>query len=650
MGKYRELAEEIVQNVGGKGNINSLTHCITRLRFKLKDEGKANDDVLKNMDGVVTVMKSGGQYQVVIGNHVPQVFDEVIDVAGISGDASTESGEKMKPFDALIDIISGCFQPFLGVLCATGMIKGLNALLLFLKVYKAGSGEDIMLNAVGDAFFMFLPVMVAFTASKKFGLAPFTGLAIGVALVYPSIQLNSLSAMKYAPAGKLFTGMPAVPLGTLFSGTVFESAYYIKFLGIPLIANNYTSSVVPIIVMVWLASKIQKWAKKIVPEMLQNFFVPFFVLLIAVPIGFLVVGPMLTFATNGLSAAFKAIIAFSPALFGVILGLLWQVLVIFGLHWAVVPIAITNIGLQGFDQVLVTSFACSFAQTAVVAAMYFKLKDEKLKGLCIPAVISGICGVTEPAIYGITLPKKTPFAISMVGGAIGGAILSIMHVKSYQMGGLGIFGVVNFINQKTGDASGMFSSFLAIAVAMVFSFVVTLVFWKDKSEVIEVKAAVKKPDGEMETKTFDISSPVSGTILPLSEAVDEAFASGLLGKGVVIEPTEGKVIAPFDGEVKILFPTKHAIGLVSDEGVELLIHIGMDTVKLDGEYFTAFVKQGDHVKKGQELVAFDMDAIRAAGYELQTPVIITNSDSYIDIIENDADEVKNSELLMTAIV
>lgn len=635
MGKYHELAEKIVANVGGKENINSLTHCITRLRFKLKDESKANDDVLKNMDGVVTIMHSAGQYQVVIGNHVGQVYDDVLEIAGISGENSAPEEASGSIFDRFIDIVSGIFQPFLGALSAGGMIKGLNALLVAVGVLTPDSGTYAVLNAIGDAIFMFLPIAVAIAAAKKFGVNQYVGLVIGGALCYPTIQLSALTAVE---------GIK--PLYTLFAGSMFESPVYMTFMGLPFVANNYTSSVIPSILIVWLASKLQKPLRKIVPEVIQNFFVPFFLLLIALPIGFLVIGPVITILTNLLATGFDNLLNFSPILFGLIVGLFWQVLVIFGLHWSIIPIAILQLGTMGYATALVGTFGASFAQTAAVAAMYFRLKNPKEKALVVPAVISGICGVTEPAIYGLSLPKKKPFIFSMIGGGVSGAFLIAMNTRSYVMGGLGIFGIPNFINQQTADTSGAIYSIISIVIASVIGFGLTFFFWRD-DEVVEVEEGQKA----MEVRKEIVTAPVQGTMMPLSTAKDQAFAQGVLGKGVVIHPTKGEVVAPFDGTVMTMFPTKHAIGLVSDNGLEVLIHIGLDTVQLDGKYFESFVEQGAKVKRGDKLVTFDIDAIEAAGYSVETPVIITNTADYLDIIEVDQKtDVCNEDELLTVLV
>ncbi|MBL1227640.1 PTS glucose transporter subunit IIA [Enterococcus sp. BWB1-3] len=631
MGKYHDLAEKVVQNVGGKENINSLTHCITRLRFKLKDESKANDDVLKNMDGVVTVMKSGGQYQVVIGNHVPAVYEEVVSIAGISSDTEQESSGG-NIFNRLIDILSGCFQPFLGALAAAGMVKGFNELFVFLKFYENTSGTYTMLNGIGDAIFYFMPVILGYTAAKKFKLHPMVGIVIGAALCYPSVQGSALQSTYEMTAG----------IGGAAPYSLLGLPAYDTFLGIPWVGASYTSSVVPIIFIIAFAAQIQKLFKKIIPEVVQTFLVPFFVLLIALPIGFLVIGPIISMLTELLSAGFQGLMDFSPALYGVILGFFWQVLVIFGLHWSVIPLAIMQITQDGFSQVLTGSFAASFAQTAVVAAMFFKLKDKKMKALCPPAIISGIFGVTEPAIYGITLPKRTPFIFSMIGAAAGGLYLMIDQVTSYTMGGLGIFGFLNFINGD--DASGVANSVIGIAIAAAIAFALTFFFWKD--EAVEETTATEPVQKAMKEAVL---SPVKGTVLPLAKAADQAFAQGALGKGVLINPTEGIVRAPFDATVMTLFPTKHAIGLISDQGMELLIHIGMDTVQLDGKYFEAQAAQGDKVKKGDVLVTFDIAAIKEAGFSVETPVIVTNSGDYLDIVETQNREVTSNDTLITAL-
>lgn len=623
MSKYENLAKEILENVGGKENINSLTHCVTRLRFRLKDESKANDEALKNNPGVVTVMKSAGQYQVVIGNHVPLVYADVCELAGISnGTQQVEEDAPQGLFNKLIDIISGCFQPILGPLCAAGIIKGLNALLVFILGSSFNnSGTYMILNAIGDSIFNFLPIILGYTAAKKFNVNVIVGMIIGATLCYPTIQTDTLSA-----AGKAIGTLP------------FIGSYYTKFIGIPFVSGNYTSTVVPVICIVALAAQIQKIAKKFVPEMLQNFFVPFFVLIISLPIGLLVIGPVVSLLTTVLSNMFAGLYAFSPIVTAFVIGALWQCLVIFGLHWALVPMAMVNIGNLGYDTILPGMLGTIFAATGVLAAMYLKLKDENKKALAIPGVISAFCGVTEPAIYGFLLPEKTPFVFSCIGGAVGGAIMGTVAVKQYVIGGLGIFSVVNFISPK-GNATGMIVSLIAGAISLVVGFVLTMIFYKTNDQQVENKEVTK-----LEEET--ILAPIKGKVKPIEESSDAAFASGALGKGVVILPEEGKVYAPVTGTVTVLFPSLHAIGITSDAGVELLIHIGINTVQLNGEGFTAHIKQGDQIKQGQLLVEFDMNKIKEAGYSLETPVLVTNYADLKEVKNTNASSVQLQETLI----
>ena len=418
MGKYGKLAEFIVEKVGGKENIKSLTHCITRLRFQLADEGKADDNALKGSDGIVTVMKSDGQYQVVIGNHVADVYADVCIAAGITEENASDAKDTQKGlFNRLIDIISGCFQPVLGALCAAGIVKGLNAVLLLLlgRSYGAG-GTYLILNAIGDSVFYFFPVILGYSAARKFNVQPVIGILLGAVMCYPSIQKSTLEA-----AGEALGTLPMI------------GDYYTNFIGIPFVAGNYTSSVVPILVVTAFAGFVQKTAKKYIPEVIQNFFVPFTVLIVSIPAGLLVIGPVVSLITDFLSQIFTSLYSFSAVLTAAVVGILWQVLVIFGLHWAVIPISLMNMASLGYDMVIAGSFGCAFATTAATFAMFLKIRNKKRKALAASASISGICGVTEPAIYGFALPEKTPFLFSLIGSGIGGAILGIFGVKKYSV-------------------------------------------------------------------------------------------------------------------------------------------------------------------------------------------------------------------------
>lgn len=478
--KYDGLARIIIQNVGGKSNIISVAHCITRLRFKLKDESKANKEVLESTDGVIKVMQAGGQYQVVIGNQVNDVYDAVLEVGHLAaagavdeeGNAveETSGGGKKSPVSLLIDVISGTLQPTLGVMAATGIIKGLLALFDFLGLIPAASGTYQVWYAVADGFFYFMPIVLGYTAAKKFKVNEFIGMAIGIALCYP--------AMVNSTAGTV--------LGTVFTGTAFEMSYYLTFFGIPVImpASGYTSSVVPIILAVAIAAPLEHWLKKVIPDVIKLFVVPFVTLIVMVPLTYLVIGPIASILCSILSLFFNAIYSIPVVgglIGGVLIGAFWQVLVIFGLHWSLVPLAMINYSLLGYDFILSPYFCVSFAQTFVVLAIVLKTKDEKLKKIAIPAFISGIFGVTEPAIYGVTLPKKTPFIYSCIAGAIGGAFTGLMRTRSYSIGGLGLFGLPSFID-TTGvmGLTNMIAILIAILIASVAGFAMTYVLYKDE--------------------------------------------------------------------------------------------------------------------------------------------------------------------------
>lgn len=641
MGKYELLAKEIVKQIGGEDNVISLTHCITRLRFRLKDEKKANDDVLKGMDGIVTVMKSGGQYQVVIGNHVPVVYEEVMKLLPLEEQSTEEAVEQGNVFNRMIDILSGIFQPILGIMAACGMIKGLNALFVALGFYTNTCGGHRMLDAIGDGLFFFLPIFLGYTAAKKFGLKPMLGLVIGAILCYPSLQ----------------TGMFSVegdPLYTLFAGSMFESKIYLDFFGIPIIGMDYTSTVIPVIFIVYFASKCERFFNRLIPDLVKFFFVPMLTLLVVIPVGFIIIGPIVSFSSTIISERVMAVRNVSPMLAGAIVGLIWQILVIFGLHWGFIPVYINNIMTYGYDNVMMPFFACTFATSAVVLAIFFKTKDKKLKEMALPNFVSGIFGVTEPAIYSILLPLKKPFIISCIAGGIGGGFYGAFNFRKFMMGGMGIFEFPAMI-EPDGGMGNLMVAFAGVGITMVIAFVATLLLYQDKEKKEVTEEVTTKDNGnvvleqEKAKKTISLSSPLKGEVLPLNEIKDDAFALGVLGKGIGMIPEEGKVYAPIDGEVSALFPTFHAIGLKGDNGVEVLIHVGMNTVQLEGEGFTPHVKQGDRVKQGQLLMEFDKNLIVEKGYSLETPIIISNSDNYLDILDTDAKKVSVGDTILTIV-
>lgn len=634
--KYEALAKDIVKKVGGKENIISLTHCVTRLRFQLKDTGKADTEYLKNKDGIVTVMESGGQYQVVIGNHVPDVYEAVRKEANLGdGSSSSEGNKDTSLFNRFIDLISGIFQPILGVLAAAGMIKGFATLFMTLGWVKEESGTYQIMFAIGDALFYFFPIFLGFTAAKKFGGNQFIGMALGAALVYPAL----VDAMA---AGNESATM-------LFSGTFFESETAMTFLGIPVISMTYTTSVIPIVFAAFFASKLEKYLKKIIPDVVKTFLVPFFTLLIIVPLTFIVIGPISTWGANLIGAGVLGVYGFSPLVAGLLLGAFWQVFVIFGLHWGLVAIAINNISTSGYDVIIPIIFAASFAQTGIVLGMFFRTKNQQLKSLSIPAFISGLFGVTEPAIYGITLPRKKPFIYSCIVAGITGGMLGFAGTKMYFMGGLGVFGYTTFIGENGLD-SPFWMSLIATGAALVLGLIIGYLTHSDKNE-----AEIEKGTEAGETSTEGIANdvlveaPVTGNVLDLTTINDPVFSSLAMGKGIAIQPDSDVVVAPFNGVVESLFPTGHAIGLKSDNGAEVLIHIGIDTVKLEGKHFKPLVSQGETVEVGQPLIEFDRKAIADEGFDTVIPVVVTNTNLAKDVLLEDNKEIEQGSHVLTVI-
>lgn len=586
MVKYEELVNFIIKNIGGKENVISLTHCVTRLRFQLKDESKANDEVLKANDGIITVMHTAGQYQIVIGNHVGDVYETILPKLGLSGEV-VETKNKTSIKDKFVDLVSSIFMPAIGMLCACGMIKGLNTILSFAGIYSSTSGLYTLIDAIGDSIFYFFPVIIGYTSAKKFKLTPFVGMVIGLVLCYPTINGADLSIV-----------------------------------GIQMNVS-YTSTVLPVILTVAVAAPMERLLNKYIPDVVKSFLTPMIVILLSTILGYMIIGPVANTVAGWLSDGILSLYSISPVLAGIVFGGLWQVFVVFGVHITFIVLAIMNLAAGHPDPILSLQAFVAFSQTAVVLAIFLKTKQKKLKSICFPAIISGVFGVTEPAIYGITLQRLPMFVISCIGGSLSGAYAAFAGLKYQQMAGMGIFEMPAMFPQN-GTGAAMFQCVIASAFAIIPTFIAAYVFYRDDH----------KEDNVTESLSEEVNQPIEGKIIPLNQVEDDAFSQEVLGKGIAIIPSEGKVYAPFDGTVITLFPTKHAIGIVSDNGCEVLIHIGMNTVQLNGKYFTSHVQQGDKVKKGQLLVEFDIDHILQEEYNLETPVIITNTKDYSNINTN----------------
>ncbi|SIT86659.1 beta-glucoside-specific PTS transporter subunit IIABC [Microbacterium sp. RU33B] len=608
MADYAKTAAGVLKGVGGEENVQSLVHCATRLRFVLKDESRADGAAIKATPGVITTAQAGGQYQVVIGNDVPEVFAEIgkISKFGGSGDTSAATeGPKGNLFNRFISMIAAIFTPLLWALAGTGLLKAFIAAAVTFGWLDNTTSTYLVLNALSDAFINFLPMALALTAARYFKASEFTSFAIAGALVYPTITAA--------------VGLPDL-----------------TFFGIPFTMVTYVSSVIPIIIIVWLQSHTEKFLYRVLPAAIRRFVTPMIVVLIAVPLVFVVIGPISAILSGWIGTGIGWVFENAPWAGGAIMGGLWQVFVIFGLHWGLVPLFTLEFQTTGQILLLGPVFAAVLAQSAAVAGVWVRTRNKNLKSLAAPATLSGfLAGITEPAIYGINLPLKRPFAFGIVGGAVGGAIIAIGGVFSTAFvvpSGLALpalFGNGNMILLAIG---------LLVAIAVPFLLTV-LVGFTDPTEDAVVAA---------EGTDVAVLSPLDGTVVALSETPDAAFADGSLGQGVAIQPRSGAVYAPFDATVVAAFPTGHAIGLRHADGAELLIHIGIDTVKLGGQHFSVKVTSGQQVTAGDLLVEFDGDAIEKAGYDLTTPIIITNPDLYPEIGEAASGPIAHGEPLFFA--
>ncbi len=626
MEKYQGLAAFIIENVGGKENILSVTHCMTRLRFTLNDDTKVKEENLVNSPEIMTAQFAGGRYQVVVGTHVSDVFQVIQSELGLLGEEEVE--EKKGGVNRLIEIITKVITPVLGILTASGLLQGILALLTVTNVLSEGDGAYIVLHAMGQTVFYFLPVVLGYTSAKAFKLNPFVGMMLGAILLIPELMTNLVNDQV---------------LYTLFQGSIFETDIHNTFFGIPILfpANGYQYSVIPIIFITFLGSKVEKFLKRVVPELLAHNLNAFLTILITFPLSILIIGPVTNVLSSLISAGVSGLYAISPVITSVVVGLLYQPLIIFGLHWPMSAIGINNLAQYGVDYIFPMSFTANFAQTAVVLAVYLKTRSKEQKALAIPAMVSGIFCIIEPAIYGFSLPVKKRFIFSMIGGAVGSFILAISATKMYAFA-FGILGFVSFINPENGSLSGLYIAIFASIVTMIVSFCLTYFTFKEEEDVVD---STKKTL----VKTEAIYSPVEGEVLPITMASDQSFALEMMGKGVVIKPKNGKITSPINGIIKTIFPGGHAIGIESPSGVEVLIHIGVDTVELKGEGFEILANVDDEVVVGQELVNVNLALLSELNVKDEVMVVITNTPEFLDVIPEEAVMIKKGKKIITVI-
>lgn len=595
----KNLGKEILTLVGNEENIKSVAHCATRLRFTLHDESKANQKAIENLDGVISVVRNGGQFQVVIGTHVNSIYAQVIENTNFNKtESNTKSNEKKSMISLFMETVSSLFTPLLPLLAGSGLLRGIVLLCTQLGVLSDQSSTYFILTATSTAVFYFLPILLAFTAAKKFNCSPFISTAIVGALLMP--EFMSL-------------------MGDTGNGTITT------FLGLPIVLMSYSSTVIPAIMAIYLYSHLERFLNKVIPVTLQLCFVPLISLVIMVPLTAGIVGPLGVYLGNGIAALVNTLINFNGWIAGAVVGGLWNILVIFGIHWAVNPVMIQNISVMGFDYIVPFTCATNFGMAGATFGTFLKTKDQKMKQFSISALLSiFFAGITEPAIYGVGVKYKKPLIAAFIGGAIGGAFMGGMGVKAFAF----VFGGLTTIPAFAGETLIYYVIGLAICFGVSTIVMLFLGLDEEKTEVIE-EDQLFVPNNEEK-----IALPVFGEVKDLSECSDEMFAKGVLGQGALIIPSEGKVYAPFDGTMIMCFDTLHAIGLRSHYGTEVLIHVGINTVELNGEPFKLKVEQGAKFKKGDLLLEFDIDKIEKAGKSTETLVLVTNSDGRSTILNN----------------
>lgn len=610
--EYQTLATQIIALVGGKENVANVYHCQTRLRFTLVDSLKVDTEDLEKLDGVTKVIINAGQYQIVIGTHVADVFEEIEKLVEISQDTTTQ--EKKGIFDTNIDFVAGTFQAIIPALSGAGMVKAVLALLVVFNVITTDSQTYYMLNVFADGVFYFLPILIAFTQAQKLKCNPILAAGVAAMLLHPN-----------------------------WSALVAAGDAVNFFNVIPFTLASYGSSVFPIILIIFVQSYVEKFLNKHIPKSINIVFVPMLTFLIMGTLAFSVLGPIGAIVGNYLATVFTFLAenaSWAPAL---IIGTFLPIMVMFGIHNGVAPLGIMQMSQLGYDSIFGPGCVCSnMAQATAGAVVAFVTKDKTTKETAIPGSITAYLGITEPLLYGVNLPKRYPLIASMIGGGLGGLYAGLTHAHRFATGSSGLPAVLLYIGNNT--MTYFYNIIIAIVISIISTAIITFVLAKhfEKEETTDNLDTTQAPviTGQ------EVMSPLTGEVLPIEKAEDEVFASKVMGDGVVILPETTDVYAPFDGTIASLFPTKHAIRLVSDKGAEILIHIGINTVDLNGEGSKAFVKQGDSVTKGDKLSSFDKVAIENAGYSSQTMVIITNGSNYNQIIKHDNQFSQTGDLIL----
>lgn len=601
---YGKLASNIKDAVGGS-NIVSAAHCATRLRLVLNQS--PSEEVTKQisaMPAVIQVVEKGGQYQIVIGTHAKDVYNELIKILDL--DTSEQPQVKQSLANRVIATMSAVFAPFVYVLAAAGLVQGALIIVTHFLPAFAETGTYEVLSFISWTPFTFLPVLIAVTASKHFKCNTYVALWCCLALVNGS--WGEIAAR-------------------------IADGEEIKFIIFKMAQTTYTSTVLPPLFLVLILAYLERFLEKHVPDVIKALAVPFICAVIMVPATILIIGPVSDGLANAIATGYNTLVNAVPVLAAAIVGGAWQIFVIFGVHWGVTPMILANFQNNGCDTFQAFQTCAVVAQAAACFGVFIKTKKSEIKNVSFSAGLTGIFGITEPAIYGVTLRLKKPFIAGCIGGAAGAVIVSLFHSVYYVYAGLpGVLTTVNAIGENTSSFTGMV---VGVAATIVITILLVQIIGCDEKEPETVPEAgglsEEAPEKVIQTAgNTDIYTPLNGELKPLAEVNDPTFSGEILGKGVAIIPSEGRLYAPFDGEVSMVFETKHAIGLVKDD-VEMLIHVGLETVSLGGKYFDAKVKVGDKIKKGDLLLEFDLEAIAKEGFEIITPVVVSNSDDFAEI-------------------
>lgn len=618
MNKYETIANEVVKNIGGTENIESVTNCMTRLRFTLKNVSKVNVESLEKVKGVQAVVNKNGQFQVVIGTDVSNVCDEIKKMKNFDETEKTSKKEG-SIINRVIGAITAIFQPIIPAICGAGMIRAILAILVAFNLVDTSASTYQMLNMVADTAFYFLPIFLAVSAAKVFGCSTYLAAVMGAMLLHPA-----------------------------FSGFV-SAGEAIAIWGIPIRLVSYSSQVVPPILIVWFMSYVEKYAKKWIPSVVSVFMVPLVVFMITVPVAFCVLGPLGSYVGDGLYVLFEYLNTNAGWVIPFLMGIFAPLLIMTGMHYSIVPIALAQFASVGYMTILSPGMlASNIAQATAVLYVGLKTKDQKLKQTALSSSITAYFGVTEPALYGVTLPLKKPLIATMIGGGAAGLWAGLSHMRTYASASAGVLALPVYICD---DLSNVRNAVICMVIAFVVTLAVSMFLKFDDVKPAEKeeenKAVEEKENNKCLTEKVTVKAPLVGETVMLSELKDEVFSKEIMGKGIAVLPEIGKVKAPFDGTVRAVFPTKHAIGLVSDDGVEVVIHVGVDTVELGGKYFESFVKEGQKVSEGDLMLSFDIAKIKEAGYDVTTPVVVTNSSDYLDVLECEAEKVSYEDTLLT---